>query len=179
MATPQVEQAVDPGQTLTRLDGDAFRQLMAFWATGVSVLTACGDDGPAGATANALTSLSLEPPLALVCFDLSSRTLKAVRESERFCINMLGSHQEDVSRIFASKRSPSGKFAEIEYRMEDGVPVIEGCLAHLVCSLDSELRRGDHVVVIGDVLTGTTDSNGRPLIFYRGQYQAVREPSHI
>jgi flavin reductase (DIM6/NTAB) family NADH-FMN oxidoreductase RutF len=177
MANPELEQVIDPGHTLTRLDGDAFRHLMAFWATGVSVLTACGEDGPAGATANALTSLSLSPPLALVCFDLSSRTLKAVRESERFCINMLGSHQEDVSRVFESKRSPAEKFAEIDYRLEDGVPVINGCLAHLICGLDSELRRGDHVVVIGDVLTGTTDSNGRPLIFYRGQYQAVRDPT--
>jgi 3-hydroxy-9,10-secoandrosta-1,3,5(10)-triene-9,17-dione monooxygenase reductase component len=176
MANSELEGAVDLGQTVTRLDGDAFRNLMAFWATGVSVLTACGDDGPAGATANALTSLSLAPPLALVCFDLSSRTLKAVRESERFCINMLGSHQEDVSRVFASKRSPAEKFAAVDYRMEDGVPILEGNLAHLICGLDSELRRGDHVVVIGDVLTGTTDSNGSPLVFYRGQYQAVREP---
>lgn len=176
MANPELEHVVDLGHTLTRLDGDAFRQLMAFWATGVSVLTACGDDGPAGATANALTSLSLTPPLALVCFDLSSRTLKAVRESERFCINMLGSHQEDVSRVFASKRSPDEKFADVDYRMENGVPILNGCLAHLICGLDSELRRGDHVVVIGDVLTGTTDSNGSPLIFYRGRYQAVREP---
>lgn len=73
-----------------------FRRLMGFWATGVSVITAQGDEGPAGATANALSSLSLEPPLALVCFDLSSRTLAAVRESERFCINMLSAGQEDV-----------------------------------------------------------------------------------
>jgi flavin reductase (DIM6/NTAB) family NADH-FMN oxidoreductase RutF len=164
-------------QPLTELDGPAFRQLMAFWATGVSVLTAYGEDGPAGATANALTSLSLAPPLALVCFDLSSRTLKAVRESERFCINMLSARQEGISRIFASKKSPEEKFSEIRYRTEDGVPVIEGCLAHLVCGLDSELRRGDHVVVIGDVLKGTTDSEGSPLIFYRGEYQAVREPA--
>src|SRR5579872_306412 len=165
------------GQPLTQFDGDAFRQLMAFWATGVSVMTALGEDGPAGATANALTSLSLAPPLALVCFDLSSRTLKAVRESERFCINMLGAHQEDVSRVFASKASPAEKFAQVDYRIEDGVPVLDGCLAHLVCGLDSELRRGDHVVVIGDVLAGMTDSSGSPLIFYRGEYQAVREPS--
>jgi flavin reductase (DIM6/NTAB) family NADH-FMN oxidoreductase RutF len=170
-------QNMAPGRPVTSLDGDAFRQLMAFWATGVSVVTAMGTEGPAGATANALTSLSLAPPLALVCFDLSSRTLHAVRESERFCINMLRAGQEDVSRLFASKKSPAEKFAALEYRVEAGTPVIEGCLAHLICALDSELRRGDHMVAIGEVLSGTTDAEGSPLIFYRGQYQAVLEPS--
>jgi len=164
------------GKAVTRLDGPAFRQLMAFWATGVSVVTASGADGPAGATANALTSLSLSPPLALVCFDLSSRTLHAVRESERFCINMLAAGQEDVSRVFASKLDPDEKFAAIDYRLENGAPVINGCLAHLICGLDSELRRGDHVVAIGEVLTGTADADGAPLVFYRGQYQAVQAP---
>ena len=125
---------------------------MGFWATGVSVITAQGDDGPAGATANALSSLSLEPPLALVCFDLSSRTLAAVRESERFGINMLSAGQEDVSRLFATKKSQEEKFAEIGHRLVHGVPVIDDCLAYLVCGLDSELRRGDHVIAIGQVL---------------------------
>jgi len=176
MASQSIERA-GLRRHVTRLDGDGFRELMAFWATGVSVITALGTDGPAGATANALTSLSLAPPLALVCFDLSSRTLNAVRESERFCINMLHAGQEDISRLFASKKSPEEKFASLDYRLEDGTPVLEGCLAHLICALDSELRRGDHVVAIGEVLSGTTDAGGSPLIFYRGQYQAVREPS--
>ena len=97
-----------------------FRRLMGFWATGVSVITAQGDEGPAGATANALSSLSLEPPLALVCFDLSSRTLAAVRESERFGINMLSAGQEDVSRLFATKKSQEEKFAEIDHHLVQG-----------------------------------------------------------
>ena len=79
------------------MDVTGFRRLMGHWATGVSVITAEGETGPAGATSNALTSLSLTPPLVLVCFNLSSRTLSAVRESERFCINMLASEQESVS----------------------------------------------------------------------------------
>ena len=165
-----------PGREFTRLDGDAFRQLMAFWATGVSIVTAQGADGPAGATANALTSLSLEPPLALVCFNLKSRTLRAVREAEKFCINMLGAGQEEISRLFASDKTPAEKFAELDYRMEHDTPVIEGCLAHLICSLDSELRRGDHVVAIGEVLSGMTDSTSSSLIFYRGAYQAIHAP---
>jgi len=147
-----------------------FRRLMGFWATGVSVITAQGDEGPAGATANALSSLSLEPPLALVCFDLSSRTLAAVRESERFCINMLSAGQEDVSRLFATKKSQEEKFAEIDHRLVHGVPVIDNSLAYLVCGLDSELRRGDHVIAIGQVLESGVDKDASPLLFYRAEY---------
>ena len=146
-----------------------FRRLMGFWATGVSVITAQGDEGPAGATANALSSLSLEPPLALVCFDLSSRTLAAVRESERFGINMLSAGQEDVSRLFATKKSQEEKFAEIDHHLVQGVPVIDNSLAYLVCGLDSELRRGDHVIAIGQVLESGVDDDASPLLFYRAE----------
>ena len=152
-----------------------FRRLMSFWATGVSVITAQGDDGPAGATANALSSLSLEPPLALVCFDLSSRTLAAVRDSERYCINMLSAEQEAVSRIFATKASQDEKFAQIDHRLVHGVPVIDGCLAYVVCALDSELRRGDHVIAIGQVLESGADPEAQPLLFYRSSYLRLPE----
>jgi 3-hydroxy-9,10-secoandrosta-1,3,5(10)-triene-9,17-dione monooxygenase reductase component len=161
------------------VDSVDFRRLMGYWATGVSVVTAEGDDGPAGATANALTSLSLAPPLALVCFDLSSRTLSAVRESERFCINMLAAEQESVSRLFATKKSQEEKFAEVGYRLEHGAPVIEGTLAWLVCALDSELRRGDHVVAIGEVVAGGFDSDARPLLFYCASYLTVPEKEEL
>jgi flavin reductase (DIM6/NTAB) family NADH-FMN oxidoreductase RutF len=143
---------------------------MGFWATGVSVITAQGSDGPAGVTANALSSLSLDPLLVLVCFDLSSRTLHAVRGSERFCINMLAAGQEHVSRLFATKLSHEEKFGELAHRLEFGVPVIGGSLAWLACGLDSEFRRGDHVVAIGHVLGGGTNDDATPLLFYRGSY---------
>ena len=81
----------------------------------VSVITAQGTDGPAGATANALSSLSLVPPTVLVCFDKSSRTLHAVRESERFAVNMLGAAQEGVARLFATKREQEEKFAAADF----------------------------------------------------------------
>jgi flavin reductase (DIM6/NTAB) family NADH-FMN oxidoreductase RutF len=143
---------------------------MSFWATGVSVVSAEGREGPAGATANALSSLSLDPPLVLVCFDLSSRTLGAVRESERFCINVLAEGQEDVARIFATKKSQEEKFAAIRHRSVRGTPVIDGCLGFLVCSLDSEFGRGDHVIAIGEVLEARVDGDASPLLFYRSDY---------
>jgi flavin reductase (DIM6/NTAB) family NADH-FMN oxidoreductase RutF len=152
------------------LDAPDFRRVMSFWATGVSVVTVEGRDGPAGATANALSSLSLDPPLVLVCFDLSSRTLGAVRESERFCINMLAEGQEEVAGIFATKKSQEEKFAAIRHRTVRGTPVIDGCLGFLVCSLDSELERGDHVIAIGEVLEAGVDDDASPLLFYRSDY---------
>ena len=156
-----------------------FRRLMGFWATGVSVITAQGEQGPAGATANALSSLSLDPPLALVCFDLSSRTLAAVRESERFGINMLSAGQEEISRLFATKKSQEEKFAEIDHHLVQGVPVIDNSLAYLVCGLDSELRRGDHVIAIGQVLESGVDEDAAPLLFYRSEYLRLPENDRV
>ena len=168
--------------TIELVQAADFRRLMSFWATGVSVVTAQGGQGPAGVTANALSSLSLDPPLALVCFDLSSRTLHAVRASERFCINMLAAGQEDVSRLFATKKSHEEKFAEIAHHFELGVPVIGGCLAWLACELDSEFRRGDHVVAIGNVSGGATNEEATPLLYHRGVYSTLprhQAPLHV
>jgi 3-hydroxy-9,10-secoandrosta-1,3,5(10)-triene-9,17-dione monooxygenase reductase component len=153
-----------------------YRRLMGFWATGVSVITAQGNDGPAGATANALSSLSLDPPLALVCFDLSSRTLSAVRESERFCINVLAAGQRSISELFATKKSHEEKFGAIEHRLEHNVPVIGGSLGWLACRLESEFRRGDHVIAIGEVIAGGARNEASPLLFYRGSYLTLPEP---
>lgn len=158
------------------MEAAEFRRVMGFWATGVSVITAQGDEGPAGNTANAISSLSLEPPLALVCFDLSSRTLHAVRQSELFCINMLASGQEDISRLFATKKSHEEKFAELGFRVEHGAPVIDGCVAWLVCELDSEFERGDHVVAIGRVVAAGTNDGAAPLLFHRGEYLSLPLP---
>jgi flavin reductase (DIM6/NTAB) family NADH-FMN oxidoreductase RutF len=154
------------------MDADRYRRLMGFWATGVSVVTARSGEGPAGATANALTSLSLEPPRALVCFDISSRTLHAVRESERFAVNVLAAGQEEVSRLFATKATQEEKFAAVACHDEHGAPVIEGCLAWFVCSLESELKTGDHVVAFGRVLAGGHLSEAEPLLYYRSAYLA-------
>lgn len=159
------------------MDPAEYRSLMSCWATGVSLVTSRGSNGPAGCTANALTSLSLDPPLALVCFDLSSRTLEAVRESLFFSINILAAGQEDVSRLFATKKSQEEKFAEVSYGLVRGVPVIEGCLAYLVCAVQSELPGGDHVIAVGRVLDGRVDESAEPLLFYRSSYLTVSGPS--
>jgi flavin reductase (DIM6/NTAB) family NADH-FMN oxidoreductase RutF len=152
------------------VNGPEYRRLMSFWATGVSVVTAEGSDGPSGATANALTSLSLDPPRALVCFDVSSRTLHAIRESERFAVNILAAGQERVSRVFATKASQAEKFAGVGRHERHGAPVLDGNLAWFVCALESELQQGDHVVAFGRVLDGGFDADAEPLLYYRSTY---------
>ena len=159
------------------MEGAAFRRLMGSWTTGVSVISAAGHDGAAGVTANALASLSLEPQLVLVCFDLTSRTLTAVREANRLCINMLAADQEEISRTFATKASHEEKFVEVSHRIEHGTPVLDGCLAWLVCDVASEFRQGDHVVVIGNVVDGAVDSEAEPLLYYRGAYGRLARDS--
>src|ERR671916_940116 len=97
------------------VDPSRFRAVMGNFATGVAVVTAAGPDGPVGMTANAVCSLSLDPVLLLVCFDNGARTLRVVRATERFGVNVLASGQEDLARLFASKAPEHAKFADVAH----------------------------------------------------------------
>jgi 3-hydroxy-9,10-secoandrosta-1,3,5(10)-triene-9,17-dione monooxygenase reductase component len=152
------------------IDQSRWRTLMGHWATGVSVVTSQGDAGPRGATANALTSLSLDPLLLLVCFDRASNTLQAIRTSGRFAVNVLTTTQEDVARRFALKEPEDQKFREVAYALSHETPVIDGALAWVVCRVEEELRGGDHAIVIGAPLDGDVAEGLEPLLFYRGSY---------
>jgi flavin reductase (DIM6/NTAB) family NADH-FMN oxidoreductase RutF len=145
---------------------------MAHWATGVSVLTShTEDDGPKGCTANAVTSLSLEPLLLLACFGLSSNTLEAVRSAGRFGVNILAHDQQEISRRFAGKGGR--KFEGLDFELVEGVPVIEGVLAWIICEVREEMQGGDHAIVIGAPLGGDVREGVRPLVFYRSRYGHV------
>ena len=143
---------------------------MGSFPTGVTVVTASGPSGPAGLTTNAVTSLSLEPVLLLVCFDNASRTLPVVRESGRFAVNVLREGQEDVAAVFASKRVARDKFAAATHTEEHGVPVLDGALAWIVCELRELLPGGDHTIGIGAPTGMWHDDAGDPLVFFRGAY---------
>lgn len=145
---------------------------MGTFATGVTVVTTMSNVGPVGMTANAVGSLSLEPMLVMVGFDLRSRTLAAVRQSARFAVNVLASDQENVSRIFASKRAEADKFAACPYAELWPVPILEGTLAWLRCKLTAVYPGGDHVIVVGNVLEMGGDG-GEPLLFYNGHYRIL------
>jgi flavin reductase (DIM6/NTAB) family NADH-FMN oxidoreductase RutF len=138
----------------------------------VAIVTCQGEDGPAGLTTNAVTSLSLDPLLLLVCFENSSRTLPVVRESRRFAVNVLRAGQEDLAAAFASKRMAEEKFESVTHTVAHGVPVLDDALAWVACDLVELLPGGDHTIGIGSVIDGGA-SAGEPLVFYRGGYASI------
>ena len=153
-------------------DPELFREVFGRFATGVAVITSAGSTGAGGMTANALCSLSLDPLLALVCFENRARTLPIVRDAGSFAVNILAADQEQVAGVFASKLPESEKLAGVAHRLEHGVPVIEGSLAWAVCELRELIAGGDHTIAIGEVVAlGLGD--GTPLLWFEGRYHAL------
>lgn len=151
-------------------DPAAFRATMGHFATGVTVVTAIGPEGPVGMTANAVASLSLDPLLLLVCFDEGARTLPIVRATRRFGVNVLAADQAALAERFASKHE--GKFDEVLHEVRDGVPLLDGSLAWVACDLAELLPGGDHVIGIGAV-TAASHREGEPLVWFRGAYAGL------
>jgi flavin reductase (DIM6/NTAB) family NADH-FMN oxidoreductase RutF len=155
-------------------DSELFREVFGRFATGVAVITSAVPTGAGGMTANALCSLSLDPLLALVCFENQARTLPIVRDARRFAVNILASDQEGLAGVFASKLPESEKLDGVEHRFEDGVPVIEGSLAWATCELRELIAGGDHTIAIGEV-TAMGLGSGEPLLWYAGRYHGLPE----
>ena len=157
--------------------GQSLRAVMGRFATGVTVVSARSVAGePVGTTVNSFTSVSLRPPLLLVCLARDSLTLDAVRRSGRFAVNILGSHQEHHSSRFAAKGSDAQtqgvEFAELV----GNLPVIPDAVAVFACSVDAIHPAGDHEIVIGEVLSTAVGREGvDPLLFFRGSYRALAE----
>jgi flavin reductase (DIM6/NTAB) family NADH-FMN oxidoreductase RutF len=154
------------------LDVAAYRTAMGHFATGVTVVTSTGPQGPAGLTTNAFSSLSLEPVLVLVCLDRTARTLAAVESSRRLAVNVLARDQEELAVNFAGKASHAEKFRGVGHREVDGVPVLDGVVAWLTGEVRELLPGGDHVIAIVEV-TGLDAPGGEPLVFYAGRYGSV------
>jgi len=154
----------------TATDTLRYRQVIGHFPTGVAIVTCNGPDGPTGLTTNAIASVSLEPLLLLVCFDNTSRTLPAVRQSRRFAVNVLRAGQDDLARVFASKRVARQKFDAVTHMDAHGVPVLDGALAWLACDLTELHAAGDHTIGIGAVTHMDADPGGEPLVWFRGAY---------
>lgn len=153
-------------------DPASFRAAMGMLPTGVTVVSAAGPEGPAGATANAVSSLSIEPMLMLACLDRGSRTLLAVQAANRFGINVLHAGQEEIARAFATKAPVADKWQGVEWSEHDGIPSIDGALAFVACELRDVIAGGDHVIVTGEV-TGLETGEGDPLVFHAGEYRPL------
>ena len=126
-------------------------------------------------TANAFTSVSLDPALILVCVDLRARTHALLKSARHFGISVLDETQQVVAQFFAQPHADPARMPElgIRFRHEaNGVPYLEGCLAHLVCRRVAARRAGDHTIFIGEV-EHLSCREGRPLLFYSGRYHAL------
>lgn len=156
------------------IQASELRQLAGHFATGVAVVTTRGAEGePYGLTVNALASLSLQPPLYLVCVDESADSLPAMLQSRVFAINILTGEQEHLSRAFASK--DNRKFENLDYRTgELGMPLLERALATAGCRVEQIHQGGDHMIFVGRVEAYRID-RGKPLLFYRGSYAELRK----
>jgi 3-hydroxy-9,10-secoandrosta-1,3,5(10)-triene-9,17-dione monooxygenase reductase component len=163
------------------IDPLAFRDVLGRFATGVCVITSMTEAGPSGLTANAVTSLSLRPPLMVVCFDNQARTLGAVRRSGSFGVQFLAHDQEQIAARFASKEPEKVKFEGVDWSARSGVPALVGCLGGVACSLNELIPGGDHMIAVGEVhdLWASEGDSLAPLLFYRGDYWALtgREPA--
>lgn len=153
------------------LPPDRFREALAAYPTGVTVVTAYGADGRlSGATANAVTSLSLEPPMMLACLDRGSRTLASVREAGRFGINALAAGQEALARRFAGKHPEEEKWEGVGQSESAGSPRLDDGLVWVACELQDVIAGGDHVILTGTA-TEARAREGAPLLFHRGDYR--------
>jgi flavin reductase (DIM6/NTAB) family NADH-FMN oxidoreductase RutF len=151
------------------------RQVMGHFATGVCVVSTRRDDGtPVGTTVNAVTSVSLEPPLLLVCLAHDSETLAAVQATSQFTVSILAEGQQAHSNRFAAKgeqaRSHEAHFSE----HESGLPCLPDALATVACRVSAMHHAGDHMIVIGEALsTSSASTDVAPLLFFRGAYSRL------
>ncbi len=154
-----------------------FRQAMGRFLTGVAVVTSCGPDGPHGTTVSSLASVSLEPPMLLVCLAHTSRGARAIGATGVFTVNVLGRDQSELASWFASSRRPLGAagFAGVRHRIgAKGVPVLEGAVVHLECRVAQEVAAGDHSVFIGEVTGIGFAERADPLVYHQGQFLSLR-----
>jgi 3,4-dihydroxy-2-butanone 4-phosphate synthase len=155
--------------------GRLMRDVMGHFATGVTVVTARGEGGaPVGTTANAISSVSLDPPLLLACLARSSETLAAVRAEGRFGVNILAAEQREHSDRFAKKGDAVASH-EVEFHEHDlGVPVLPGALATIACEVEAIHPAGDHEIVVGLAHhLEHREPGAKPLLFYRGAYSEI------
>ena len=157
------------------VDPQEFRTVIGSFATGVTVITAAADGMLQGMTANAVTSVSLDPILVLVCIDKGTHTHGIVERGRAFAINVLGANQEDVSRLFAQKAAPErGTLRGQPFRIgRTGVPILEDSLAYLECRVTEMLEGGDHSMFLGEVVSQGAAPGGEPLLFFRGRYRTL------
>jgi flavin reductase len=155
-----------------------FRKAMGCFATGVTIITLDLEGEVHGMTANAFASVSLDPPLLLVCVDHNARTHAHMHAKKRFGVNILAEHQRVISEYYARpvhihERAEEEAGARFD-RTAQGTPILNGALAYLECRLQSAQDAGDHTIFIAEV-EEVVVRQGDPLLFFRGKYRKIGE----
>jgi len=151
------------------IDPSTFRATLGRFASGITVITARDADGrDVGMTVSAFSSLSLDPPLVLICIDNGASVAPVLEHCELFGINVLSDEQEPISRRFAEKEVD--RFEGVAYhRGQHGIALLDGALAQMECRVHARYPAGDHTILVGAV-EGTAVHEGHPLVYYRGGY---------
>lgn len=151
------------------IDGALFRNTLSHFTSGVTVVTMAHEAERSGLTVSAFSSLSLDPPLILICIDKTSTTLNLARQAKAFGVNILAQDQQHLSNHFASKMTD--KLENIPHHMGAlGSPLLEAVHATLECKLVDELEGGDHSILLGEVTFAEVDESKQPLVYYKGSY---------
>jgi flavin reductase (DIM6/NTAB) family NADH-FMN oxidoreductase RutF len=169
---------VVPEPLTTTVDRHQLRTAFAAFATGVTVVTV-GGESPHGMTANAFTSVSLDPPLVLVCVDLAARMHQALAHAGGFAVSVLAAHQERIARHFASGDRPAGlaQFASVGWSPggRTGAPLIDDALAWFECTLEDAYDGGDHSIFIGRLVSAVRQEHIPPLLFFDRRFRRLED----
>jgi flavin reductase (DIM6/NTAB) family NADH-FMN oxidoreductase RutF len=156
------------------MDSKLQRKIMGRFATGVTVVTTAGPGGTGGLTANAIASLSLEPPLVLVAVDKRAGSYAEINANGCYAISILSREHEEVSRRFST---PGPKeFSGFKWKTAvTGAPILEDALGYVDCRLYEILPGGDHDIFIGEIVAGEARDDGHPLLYFSGKYRQLAE----
>jgi len=163
---------------LSDLSPRRIRNVLGHFATGLTVITAATENGPAGFTCQSFASLSLEPALVTFSPARTSSTWPLLRAAGRFTVNILPAEHQHLAAQFA--RSGADKFAGVDHSPSPlGSPVLDGALAWVDCELHQEYDGGDHTIVVAAVRALSARSDVDPLLFFKGDYVSVQESAKI
>ena len=155
----------------TAVDKDVFRDVIGHFATGVSVITTRDAGMDFGVTVSAVCSVSLEPPMLLVCLNRASRTQAAVGNAGSFAMNVLGRGQSELARRFATSRDDKFDGVDVSYG-KLGNPLLVDALAHVECGVVEQATGGTHTIFIAEVRRAERFA-GEPLLYFRGQFGSL------
>ena len=153
--------------------GQLFRQAMRRFPAAVTVVTARGKNGDCGMTATAVTSLSMDPPSLLVCVNRSASFHTTIEEEETFCINVLREGQHQISSNFGGAKPVAERFAEGDWREQDGLPYLADAQAVIFCKKSATFLHTTHTIVVGEATGLILHDSVAPLLYIDGRYATL------